>query len=64
MANTTTAQQTFKEIPMPKLIDDSHKTREEFISEMELAFEQINRGEVYTMEEVMAELTKTYGTKF
>lgn len=59
MANTT-----IKEIPMPKLIDDKHKTREEFIGEMELAFEQIKNGEVYTMEEVMAELTKTYGTKF
>lgn len=55
---------TIKEIPIPRLIDDSHKTREEFISEMELAFEQIKNGEVYTMEEVMSELTKTYGTKF
>ena len=53
-----------KEIPIPRLIDDSYKSREEFISEMELAFEQIKNGEVYTMEEVMAELTKTYGTKF
>lgn len=65
MANSTTLpNQAIKDFPMPRLIDDSNKTREEFIAELELALEQVKRGEVYTMDEVKAELTRLYGTKF
>lgn len=61
MDNTTLANSAVKEVKMPRLIDDSNKSKKEIGAELNLALEQIERGEVHTEEEVKAELKRLYG---
>lgn len=49
---------------MPKSIDLSQMTREEFDASMQEAWEQMERGEGIPAEEVKAELTRLYGIEF
>lgn len=62
MADMTNS--SVKDIPMPRLIDDSHKTEEEIIAELDLALGQIERGECISSEDFKAEASKRYGIAF
>ena len=55
---------TLKQAKMPKFIDENQMTEDELCDELLESIDAIERGEVYTMEEVEAELTRLYGIKF
>lgn len=49
---------------MPKHIDENQMTEDELCADLLEALEEIERGNVYTIEEVEAEFTRLYGIKF
>ncbi len=65
MENTSTIPtKAMKQVKMPKSIDESQMTEEELCNDLLEALDQIERGEVYTVEEVEAELNRLYGVTF
>ncbi len=64
MDNTTLANSAVKEVKMPRLIDDSNKSKKEIGAELNLALEQIERGECITAEELKEKYSKKYGIEF
>lgn len=64
MDNTTLANSAVKEVKMPRLIDDSNKSKKEIGAELNLAFEQIERGECITAEELKEKYSKKYDIEF
>lgn len=65
MENTATVpSEAIKQIKMPKFIDENQMTEEELCNDLLEALDAIERGDVYTIEEVEAEFTRLYGIKF
>ncbi len=65
MENTSTIPtEVMKQVKMPKSIDLSQMTEEELCNDLLEALDQIERGEVYTIEEVEAEFKRLYGITF
>lgn len=63
MENTVLKNNLAEDLEASEYIDeyDNSELSEELIADLNLAFEQIERGEVYTEEEVKAELKRLYG---
>lgn len=63
MENTVLKNNLTEEFETSERIDeyDYSELSEELIAEINLGLEQIERGEVYTEEEVKAELKRLYG---
>lgn len=65
MTNTNTMpNQTVKDFPIPRLIDDSSKTEEEIIAELDLALEQVKNGECISSKDFKAMFSEKYGINF
>lgn len=66
MKNTALKNTISDDLETTEYVDEYDDTElsEELISDLNLALEQVERGEVYTEEEVKAELKRLYGIEF
>ena len=66
MDNAVLKNNLTEEIETTEYVDeyDDEELSEELIADLNLALEEIERGEVYTEEEVKAELKRLYGIEF